>query len=155
MSTYVLRRDSPPVWHELLDGYPEAVQIKQPQKVRIIEAKTLPTQDDLPSCDKVSMEAEQYRFQMELLVNSLKPWLYQSNRGYVNGNMFVYFSPDQIKNEDFRSPNVFVVLGVSNHVRKSWVIWDEGKVPDIMIELLSETTIKTDKSKKKRIYQDK
>jgi Uma2 family endonuclease len=37
----------------------------------------------------------------------------------------------------------------SNQVRKSWVVWQEGKVPNIVIELLSDTTANHDKSDKK------
>jgi len=114
----------------------------------------LPTQDELPYDDGVPMDTEQHRLQMELLINSLKPWLYQANKGYVSGNMFVYFSPTQVKNEDFKGPDVFVVLGVSNHVRKSWVVWEEGKAPDIVIELLSESTASKDKGQKKKVYQN-
>ena len=112
----------------------------------------LPTQDDLPSCDGVPMETERHRLQMEILINSLKPWL--GERGYVSGNMFVYFSAKHLKNKDFRGPDVFVTLGVGSKERKSWVVWEEGKAPDIVIELLSETTTKEDKGKKKQIYQN-
>lgn len=114
----------------------------------------LPTQDDLPSEDDIPMETERHRLQMELLINSLKPWLAQHGGGYVNGNMFVYFSLKHLKNEHFRGPDVFVVRGVSNQERKSWVVWDEKKAPDIMIELLSKTTAKEDKGNKKQAYQN-
>ena len=114
---------------------------------------SLPTQDDLPSCDGIPMETERHRLQIEILINSLKPWL--GEQGYVSGNMFVYFSAKQLKNEAFRGPDVFVTLGVSSQERKSWVVWEEGKAPDIVIELLSETTAKKDKGQKKQIYQDK
>jgi len=154
MPTYTLEKnDIPqknwPIHYDLLDDSPK--QLKSP----LIETKTLPTQDDLPCSDGVPMETEQHRLQMELLINSLKPWLYKSNKGYVSGNMFVYFSPDQVKNEDFKGPDVFVVLGVSNYMRKSWVVWEEGKAPDIVIELLSESTAEKDKGHKKHIYQNK
>ena len=49
----------------------------------------LPTQDDLPCDDGVPMETERHKKQMDLLVYSLEPWL--GERGYVGGNMFVYF----------------------------------------------------------------
>ena len=49
------------------------------------------------------METEQHKLQMELLSNSLKPWLAQQGGGYVGGDMFVYFSPRQLKNEHFRN----------------------------------------------------
>ena len=115
---------------------------------------SLPTQDDLPYDDGIPMETEQHRLQMELLINSLKPWLKQHGGGYVSGNMFVYFSTKQLRNQDFKGPDVFVVQGVSNHARKSWVVWEEGASPNVIIELLSESTAKYDKGKKKEIYQN-
>jgi Uma2 family endonuclease len=112
----------------------------------------LPTQDDLPDGDGVPMETERHKKQMDLLVDSLEPWL--GERGYVGGNMFVYFSPNQVKNEEFKGPDVFVALGLGNQERKSWVVWEEGKSPDVVIELLSESTAKQDKKVKKTVYQN-
>jgi hypothetical protein len=37
---------------------------------------------------------------------------------------------------------------------KSWVVWQEGKGPDVVIELLSERTAALDKGEKKQIYQE-
>jgi Uma2 family endonuclease len=125
--------------------------IEQVPKKRV---PSLPTQDDLPYDDGVPMETERHRLQMELLINSLKPWLKQHGGGYVSGNMFVYFSTKQVRHQDFKGPDVFVVQGVSNEARKSWVVWEEGASPNVIIELLSESTAKYDKGKKKEIYQN-
>ncbi len=114
----------------------------------------LPTQDDLPSEDNVPMETEPHRLQMEFLIDTLRPWLATHGGGYVSGNMFVYFSEAQLRDEDFLGPDVFVVLGASNHLRKSWVVWQEHQGPDVVIELLSEKTAKNDKGKKKQVYQN-
>ena len=46
------------------------------------------------------------------------------------------------------------MLGVPKGERKSWVVWQEGKGPDVIVELLSESTAKTDKTTKKSIYQN-
>ncbi len=46
------------------------------------------------------------------------------------------------------------MLGVPKRERLSWVVWEEGKGPDLVIELLSETTAEQDKNEKKQIYQD-
>jgi Uma2 family endonuclease len=113
-----------------------------------------PTQDELPCDDGVPMESGRHRLQMELLINSLDPWLEQQGDGYVSGNMFVYFSDKQVLNQDFKGPDVFVVRGVSRVERKSWVVWKEGKSPDIVIELLSESTASVDKDEKKTVYQN-
>jgi len=105
----------------------------------------LPTQDSLPDGDGVPMETERHKKQMDLLIDSLEPWL--GERGYVGGNMFVYF-------EQFKGPDVFVTLGLGNRERKSWVVWEEGKSPDVVIELLSESTAQFDKTSKKDVYQN-
>jgi Uma2 family endonuclease len=72
---------------------------------------------------------------------------------FVAGNMFVYFSARQVKNNDFRGPDVFVVLGVERKGRKSWVAWEEGgRLPDVVIEVTSESTEDVDRGEKMQIY---
>jgi len=131
----------------MLNTTTATVTTKRPPRPR------LPTQDELPSEDNQNMETERHKKQMDLLIDSLQPWLDQHQLGYVSGNMFVYYSPQQVKYQDFKGPDVFVVLGVSNQERKSWVVWDEGKGPEVVIELLSDTTASYDKGDKKQIYQ--
>ncbi|MDX2242024.1 MAG: Uma2 family endonuclease [Leptolyngbyaceae cyanobacterium bins.302] len=113
-----------------------------------------PTQADLPDDDGIPMETERHKAQMDLLINPLKPWLDSRSDGYVGGNMFVYYSLAQVKNQDFRGPDFFVVLGVPKGERLSWVVWEEGKSPDVVIELLSNSTAEADKHEKKLIYQN-
>jgi len=114
----------------------------------------LPTQADLPCDDGIPMETQRHKVQMDMLIEALEPWLAKRADGYAGGNMFVYFSANQVKNQDYRGPDFFAVLDVPKGERLSWVIWEEGKGPDIVIELLSESTAKVDKTDKKRIYQN-
>ncbi len=114
-----------------------------------------PSQDELPSCDDIPMETGRHRIQMELLLDALERWLVPRPDGFVAGNMFVYFNPDQVKTYDFRGPDVFVVLGVPKGERRSWVVWEEGKAPDVVIELISDSTAPVDKHAKKLIYQNR
>jgi len=69
--------------------------------------------------------------------------------------MFVYYSLEQARNQDFKGPDVFVVLVVPRRERKSWVVWEEGKGPDVVIELLSNSTAEHDKTAKKQTYQNR
>jgi len=115
---------------------------------------SLPTQEDLPCDDGIPMETQRHKMQMDLLIDGLTTWMDQQQGGYVGGNMFIYFSLDQVRHQDFRGPDVFVVLDVPKKERKSWVVWEEGKAPDIVIELLSESSLAVDKGRKKQIYQD-
>jgi Uma2 family endonuclease len=119
---------------------------------KIIE---LPTQNELISDDGEPMESQRHKHQMDLLLETLYPWLEKREDGYAGGNMFVYFSASQLKNQDFKGPDFFAVLDVPKTERKSWVVWEEGKAPDIVIELLSESTAHIDKTEKKLIYQNR
>jgi Uma2 family endonuclease len=149
-TTYNLRGEYP---KNLPDIWMKSKQMVYcPVEPKSLDIPLLPTQDDLPCDDGVPMETERHKKQMDLLVYSLEPWL--GERGYVGGNMFVYFSLKQLKNQDFKGPDVFVTMGVSNQERKSWVVWEEGKSPDVIIELLSESTAAEDKDRKKHIYQN-
>ena len=118
------------------------------------ESTPPPTQYELPCDDGVPMETQRHKLQMDMLIDTLSPWLAMRNDGYVGGNMFVYFSLAQIRTQDFRGQDFFAVLGVPKKERLSWVVWEEGKAPDVVIELLSESTAARDKNEKKLIYQN-
>nr|WP_256995744.1 Uma2 family endonuclease [Halomicronema hongdechloris] len=52
-------------------------------------------------------------------------------------------------------PDFFVVLDTERKPRRSWVVWEEdGKYPNVIVELLSDSTADTDRGLKKQIYQD-
>ncbi|MBK1989268.1 Uma2 family endonuclease [Sphaerospermopsis aphanizomenoides BCCUSP55] len=109
---------------------------------------------DLDS-DEPPLETDFHRLQMTLLIQCLE-WLWQNrNDFYTSGNITIYYSDRQLKSEHFRSPDFFVVLGTERKPRKSWVVWEEdGKYPNVIVELLSDSTARTDKGLKKQIYQD-
>jgi Uma2 family endonuclease len=66
-----------------------------------------------------------------------------------------YYSPRQRKSENFRGPDFFVVLGTERKPPKSWVVWEEeGRYPNVIVEILSPATADTDRGLKKQIYQD-
>lgn len=111
-----------------------------------------PTQDELPYDDGMPMESQRHVMQLQLLMDPLHLLWEGRQDVYVNGNMFVYFSLEQVRN--FRGPDFFVALDVPKRERKSWVVWEEGKGPDVIIELLSESTAAHDKGEKKDIYQN-
>jgi Uma2 family endonuclease len=113
------------------------------------------TQNDLLEEGDEPMETGRHKAQMELLINPLRLWLDKQNGGYVNGNIPIYFSERQLKTEDVKCPDVFVVLGASYRERRTWVVWEEQKTPDVIIELLSESTKNVDKNGKKLIYQNR
>jgi Uma2 family endonuclease len=126
-----------------------------PSELTALGVTLPPTQAELPYDDGDPMESQRHQLQMELLMEGLRPWLDVREDGFVGGNMFVYYSLAQVRNRDFKGPDFFVALGVPKGERRSWVCWEEDKTPDVVIELLSESTIAIDKGEKKLIYQDR
>lgn len=111
-----------------------------------------PTQDDLPYDDGVPMETLRHQFQMDLLIDVMDLWLEARGDGFAGGNMFLYFSLEQVRHNTFVGPDFFVVLDVPRGERKSWVVWEQGKGPDLVVELLSASTARYDKTVKKTLY---
>ncbi|BAY76974.1 hypothetical protein NIES25_34320 [Nostoc linckia NIES-25] len=105
--------------------------------------------------DEPPLETELHLRQIILLLTCLE-WLWRDrNDFYAAGNLTIYYSPRQLKSEYFRGPDFFVVLGTQRKTRKSWAVWEEdGKYPNFILEILSDSTAKTDRGLKKEIYQD-
>ncbi len=116
--------------------------------------KAMPGQDELPCDDGEPMETLFHDAQDALLKDTLLD-AWSARRDFVvAGNLFVYFSAHQVKANDFRGPDVMVVLDVDgSKERKSWVAWEEGgRLPDVVIEVTSESTAHVDRGEKMRIY---
>ncbi|MEO0947376.1 MAG: Uma2 family endonuclease [Cyanobacteria bacterium J06641_5] len=108
-----------------------------------------------PYSNEPPLETELHLQQMILLLNCLH-WLWRDRGDYfAAGNLSIYYSPRQRKSEDMRGPDFFVVLGVEKRSRRSWTVWEEGgKYPNIIVEILSDSTADRDRKLKKGIYQD-
>ncbi|MBW4552179.1 MAG: Uma2 family endonuclease [Aphanocapsa sp. GSE-SYN-MK-11-07L] len=105
--------------------------------------------------DEPPLETDFHRRQIDLLIRLLEFWWQDRPDFYISGNLTVYYNQQQLKNLDFRGPDVFVVLGAEKRDRRSWTIWEEGgKYPNVVIELLSSSTATVDKGTKKDLYQD-
>ncbi|MBW4451055.1 MAG: Uma2 family endonuclease [Spirirestis rafaelensis WJT71-NPBG6] len=105
--------------------------------------------------DEPPLESYLHLQQMLLLLKCIDWWWRNHNDFFAAGNLSIYYSPRQRKSEDFRGPDFFVVLNTERKPRNSWVVWEEdGKYPNLIVELLSNSTAATDKGLKKQIYQD-
>jgi Uma2 family endonuclease len=74
---------------------------------------------------------------------------------YVGGNMLLFY--ERGNRRKHISPDVFFVRGVekrSDTPRDYYLLWDEGKGPDVVIELTSRSTRSEDQKKKKALYRD-
>jgi Uma2 family endonuclease len=105
--------------------------------------------------DEPPLESEFHLRQLWLLIQSLELLWQERQDFYAFGNLTIYYSRRQRKSEQFRGPDFFVVLGTERKPRKSWVVWEEdGKYPNVIVEILSDSTADIDRGLKKQIYQD-
>ena len=127
----------------------ERISVGKPAK----DGAVLPP-SDLYS-DEPPLETTLHLQQMMLLLNCLH-WIWKDRNDYfAAGNLTVYYSPRKRKDEDFRGPDFFVVLNTQPHPRKSWMVWEEeGKYPNVIVELLSGSTATIDRDLKKRLYAE-
>ena len=106
--------------------------------------------------DEPEMESSLHYVQLALLVSCLE-WLWRERDDFfIGANLTIYYSEEQLKNREFRGPDFFLVNNTEKRPRKSWVVWEEDdKYPDLIIELLSDSTAKVDKNFKKDLYQNR
>jgi Uma2 family endonuclease len=118
-------------------------------------AALMPDATQLES-DEPEMESSLHYAQLALLVACLE-WLWRDRSDFfIGANLTIYFSREQLKTKEFRGPDFFLVKNTEKRPRKSWVVWEEGgRYPDLIIELLSDSTAQTDRSLKKELYQNR
>jgi Uma2 family endonuclease len=105
----------------------------------------LPTMYDLPSEDpeEPGLPDEFHDFQPQLLRETFRPSTYRADAVFVGTDLNLYY--DSRHTQWYKRPDWFAVLGVhrSNQIeemRLSYVIWQEGVAPFLIVELLSPGT---------------
>jgi Uma2 family endonuclease len=104
--------------------------------------------------DEPQMESTQHYQQLALLVSHLE-WHWREQADFfIGANLTVYYTLEQLRTRKFLGPDFFLVRGVDSRPRTSWAVWNEdGRYPDLIIELLSDSTAEVDRTEKKRLYQ--
>ena len=85
------------------------------------------------------------------LINVLGYFFRQREDVYVARNLLIYYEEGMPSSRV--APDVFVVMGVSNHKRKTYKIWEEGQAPHFVLEVLSPSTVSRDRGEKKGLYE--
>ncbi len=106
--------------------------------------------------DEPEMESSLHYMQLLLLVTSLEWTWRERNDFFIGANLTIYYSRQQLKNREFRGPDFFLVKNTPKEPRNSWVVWEEdGRYPDLIIELLSDSTARIDRTTKKKLYAER
>jgi len=130
-------------------------------------AALAPLPFELVTDDGVPLESNWHVNQMSLWKELIQQAMEERGRSdyFVGTNMFVYFSEGQARKiatdfaqrivdfRNYRGPDVFYVGGVeANQERECWVVWEEGRYPEVIVELLSPSTAQKDRTTKKDLY---
>jgi len=117
--------------------------------------------------DGEPLETDWHTRELPLLRHLLRQAMAEQGRTdfFAGANIFVYYSVEQAREvaeemakglpwRTFRGPAVFWVGGVDpDRERKVWISWEEGgRLPDLIIELLSPSTAKKDRTEKRDLY---
>jgi len=97
-------------------------------------------------------ETDLHRRLANAIIEILIVFFQAQPRVYVSGNLLIFYQPGNKRRHV--SPDVFVVKGVPKGDRLNYLVWEEGKGPDIVIELTSSSTRKEDTTKKFALYQN-
>jgi Uma2 family endonuclease len=103
------------------------------------------------SSQKPMPETDWHRELMGMLIHMLQAFFAQQPV-YVSGNLLIFYEEGNRRRHV--SPDVFVVRGVESHDRPNYLVWEEGRGPDVAIELTSSTTHRTDLGSKMTLYQN-
>ena len=72
---------------------------------------------------------------------------------YVCGNLLLFY--EEGNRRKHVAPDVLVALDVPKEPpRENYLVWEEGKAPDFVVEITSKSTKQEDKKKKFEIYRD-
>jgi len=110
-----------------------------------------PTSDGEPMA-----ETELHREIMVALIHALQQYFKRDPQIYVGGNMLFYYEEGNSKASC--APDVFFVRGVPKRLpsgrREIYRVWEEGKTPDLVIEVTSKSTKMDDLGIKKLLYAE-
>ena len=119
-------------------------------RLDISYAPTDPT-DLYPDTDGEPMAASDYHLEILIwLILSLRAYFADMPDTYVSGDILTYYTEGNPR--DVCAPDVLVSFGIGQKNRHTYKVWEEGKVPDFVMEFSSKTTYQNDLTDKKALY---
>ena len=139
---------------------------RQPASIpRIDSAWDLPTEAELPFDDGQPLpDGDFQRDPLDYALYGLRDHFAARSDVAVQGDMFLHYlevddNGEVVLDDEGQpvrgmvAPDVYVIFGAPNRQRQSFVTWDEGKLPDFVLEILSSSTWRHDISAKRALYQ--
>lgn len=83
-------------------------------------------------------------------LNKFEKYFEQRPEVYISGDILMYYvegSPQHVI-----SPDVLITFGIGQKLRRTYKVWEEGKVPEFVMEFSSKTTYQNDLRRKMALY---
>jgi Uma2 family endonuclease len=123
-----------------------------PATTAALTAKTQPLAVDYPTSDGKPMgETDLHRGVMFSAIETLKMH-YAGQQVYVSGNILLFYRPGNKRRHV--SPDVLVVRDLEPRNRENYLLWEEGRAPNMVVEVTSKSTRDEDLEDKLEIYRD-
>ncbi len=107
-----------------------------------------PTRDGKPMA-----ETELHMEDMIDTIQMIKDYYADQPNVYVWGNLLLYYEEGSPRKH--LSPDVLVALGVPKEPKRNhYLVWKEGKAPDLVVEITSKSTKREDMTETFEIYRD-
>ena len=111
-----------------------------------------PAEIDYPSSDGKPLAESDFQFTpIAYARGALREHFRDRPDVYVAADLLLYY--EQGNREAVVAPDVFVVIGAPNHDRPSYLLWQEPKGPDFVLEVTSRSTRREDQGPKRERYR--
>ena len=109
------------------------------------------TVDLYPETDGEPMAASDLHLEILIqLLQMLKAHFAERPDVYVSGDILTYYSQGDPRS--VVAPDVLISFGIGQKRRHTYKVWEEGKVPDFVMEFSSKTTYQKDLTDKMMLY---
>ena len=109
------------------------------------------TADLYPETDGEPMAASDYHLEILIwLILALRAYFADMPETYVSGDILTYYREGDPR--AVVAPDVLVSFGIGQKKRHTYKVWEEGKVPDFVMEFSSKTTYQNGLTTKMELY---
>jgi Uma2 family endonuclease len=116
-----------------------------------MDTVTVPLEIDYPESDGKPMGETELHRNWTIRILEILQQRYRGQSVYVASDLLLYF--EEGSPTKFVVPDCFVVRNCATHLRRTFQTWKEGRVPDVVIEVTSRSTSRTDMVDKPIIYE--
>jgi Uma2 family endonuclease len=112
---------------------------------------TVPLEIDYPESDGKPMGETELHHDWTIRIQDILRQRYRGQSVYVASDLLLYY--EEGTPTKFIVPDCFVVRNCATHRRRTFQTWKEGRVPDVVIEVTSRSTSRTDMIDKPIVYE--